>query len=669
MTEHSKEFQKGYGKELDKFCLPQDIREHFQIEKCLKDGQNCWTVKARDALLGRPCVIKWATGGNAANLEREYEILSELEKERLHGFPRAYRIVRDGEGAYFIREYIDGKSLFEITEETGGMPEGSVYELGRELCRMIQQLQDMEKPLIHRDIKPENIVLTETGEMYLVDFGTARRYREGGSGDTIVMGSRGTAAPEQYGYMQTDLRTDIYAVGRCLWYMAAGCYEEDALEQAPISRRLRRIIRKAAAFDPQKRYKSAAELEKALLGFKYGKRSLRLGGWLAAAFMVAACVCLYKAGFIPMLRPAESGHVTQEPEPVVSGDITGEPQSVAGGDTTGEPTAERVVFKEKLIEAAVRKQLNLSDEDVITEKMLKNVGSIRIVGQRILEPADDFQMRELVYINDEEILDQPGGGIRDLSDLKYMPNLTTLVLCNQEINDISPLEGTYIQTLALAENDIYDISPLKNIPGLEVLYLADNPAVDYGDLGGCTSLTYLNLDMLSIGNLHFLEKLKLTELSLLQVRIINDGLLPILSQRELKYLDINNVGDEESAIIRQMDNLQYLRCWGASNLLNLTYLEGMEGLKSIAIIGTMESLEGIERLPSLEEIYLNDTRITDLSPVLKASKLKTIRITGLSIEDYTPLAGNPSIVYVECLEAQKQEILKQIPHPDFVIRT
>ena len=642
MSRHSIEFEEMYNKELESFCLPGEIREYLRIERCLKEARDCWTVQARDIVLGRACVIKWARGGGADLLEREYEVLTELEKYRFHGFPHAYRLIKEEEGVYFIREYIAGKSLFEITEESGGLSEGDICGMGGELCRIIRQLQDLEKPLIHRDIKPENIIIAEDGEMYLVDLGTVRRYREGGSGDTVVLGSRETAAPEQYGYMQTDRRTDVYAVGRSLWYLAADCYEEEMLDQAPISRRLRKIIRKASAFDPQKRYKSAEALEKALRRCRYRRRRVRVRGCVLLA--AAVFVFLYATG-------------------ISDGKIADSTAGITGAATD----EESVVFKEKLIEKAVRKELKLGEQDVITERMLKNISSIRIVGTKILEPTDELTMRGALYINNEQFEDQPKGGIRDLSDISLMPNLYTLVLCNQEINDLTPLEGMYIQSLALAENMIYDISPLQKLGGLEELYIGNNPAIDYSDLSKCEKLFNLNMDMLTIGDLHFLENLHLKTLSLMSVKIVKDGMSPLLKSKGLELLCINNMGQEEAVVIRQMDELLYLRCWGGYDLPDLTFLGGMKKLNDLSLIGDVDSLDGIELLPNLEGIAIDNTHINDISPIMKASVLKRIKIDGARITDYTPLEKHPGIISVECGEAQKQEILKQIPDPGFAI--
>ena len=85
--------------------------------------------------------------------------------------------------------------------------------------------------MIHRDIKPENIVVTPGGEVVFIDFGTMRSYKKDGSRDTFVVGTRGTAAPEQYGYTQTDQRTDVYAIGQTMLYMVSESYEMNQLSE------------------------------------------------------------------------------------------------------------------------------------------------------------------------------------------------------------------------------------------------------------------------------------------------------------------------------------------------------------------------------------------------------------------------------------------------------
>lgn len=127
------------------------------------------------------------------------------------------------------------------------------------------QLHGCDPPVIHRDLKPQNIVLTPEGNLFLIDLGTVRAYREGVSHDTEFIGTRETAAPEQYGYRQTDCRTDIYALGVIYLYLLTGSMEllnTKALSQVPDD--CRSIIEKCTRMEPKERYASACQLEEAV---------------------------------------------------------------------------------------------------------------------------------------------------------------------------------------------------------------------------------------------------------------------------------------------------------------------------------------------------------------------------------------------------------------------
>ena len=107
-------------------------------------------------------------------------------------------------------------------------------------------------------------MVTPGGEVVFIDFGTMRSYKKDGSRDTFVVGTRGTAAPEQYGYIQTDQRTDVYAIGQTMLYMVSESYEMNQLSECAVSRRMKKIIEKACSFEPDKRYGDAAQLRRAV---------------------------------------------------------------------------------------------------------------------------------------------------------------------------------------------------------------------------------------------------------------------------------------------------------------------------------------------------------------------------------------------------------------------
>ena len=127
-------------------------------------------------------------------------------------------------------------------------------------CRILAQLHRAEPPIIHRDIKPGNIILTEDGTVKLLDMNAARQLSEGKEADTRLLGTAGYAAPEQYGFAQSDARTDIYAAGVLMNVLRTGCLPQEKLAGGS----LRRIVRKCTHIDPNRRYASAGELLAAL---------------------------------------------------------------------------------------------------------------------------------------------------------------------------------------------------------------------------------------------------------------------------------------------------------------------------------------------------------------------------------------------------------------------
>ena len=197
-------------------------------------------------------------------LRNEMEILEKLADRKLSGIPKAYRIFEENREVYLIREYIEGTPLAQMVLQKGEIPEMEICRISRKICRTAEQFQNPDNLMIHRDIKPENIVITPGGEAVFIDFGTMRSYKKDGSRDTFVVGTRGTAAPEQYGYTQTDQRTDVYAIGQTMLYMVSESYEMDQLSECNISRKLKKVIEKACSFEPDKRYTDASELSRAI---------------------------------------------------------------------------------------------------------------------------------------------------------------------------------------------------------------------------------------------------------------------------------------------------------------------------------------------------------------------------------------------------------------------
>lgn len=128
-------------------------------------------------------------------------------------FPRLYGIWEEGDACYLLEEYIAGKTLQEKLEEEALLREGQLTYYMTELCKALQVLHQMKPPVIHRDLKPENVIITGDGAVKLLDLDASREYKEKKERDTVFLGTREYASPEQFGFMQTDIRSDIYSWG------------------------------------------------------------------------------------------------------------------------------------------------------------------------------------------------------------------------------------------------------------------------------------------------------------------------------------------------------------------------------------------------------------------------------------------------------------------------
>lgn len=207
-------------------------------------------------------------------LVAETDILKKLSHPNL---PSIIDVIDTEESFIIIMDYIQGNSLNKALEEYGAQPQENVIAWAKQLCDVLNYLHTRTPAIIYRDMKPANVMLKPDGNVTLIDFGTAREYKEKNLADTTCLGTVGYAAPEQFGGMgQTDARTDIYCLGATLYHLVTGknpC--EPPYEIKPIrdinpglSAGLERIILKCTQRDPNDRYQSAAELMYALGHYK-----------------------------------------------------------------------------------------------------------------------------------------------------------------------------------------------------------------------------------------------------------------------------------------------------------------------------------------------------------------------------------------------------------------
>lgn len=198
----------------------------------------------------------------------ETNILKKLSHPHL---PSIVDVIDEKDSFLVVMDYVEGVSLASLLKHSGAQPWRDVAEWGRQLCDVLAYLHSRRPPIIYRDMKPDNVQLKPDGSVTLLDFGTAREYKYlGGEGsDTICLGTRGYAAPEQYGGMgETDPRTDIYCLGATLYHLLTGRspglppYEMKPIRQIDpaLPGGLEYIIDKCTQADPDQRYQSCQEL-------------------------------------------------------------------------------------------------------------------------------------------------------------------------------------------------------------------------------------------------------------------------------------------------------------------------------------------------------------------------------------------------------------------------
>jgi serine/threonine-protein kinase len=243
------------------------IDGRYKIIETIGKGGMSVVYKAINIKLNNVWTIKEVTLDPKAGIDflAEPNILKHLDHTAL---PRIVDIISEKNKLYIVMDYIDGTSLNVLLEQSMTIPEEKIVTWAKELCEVLRYLHSQPNPIIYRDMKPGNIMLTKEGKIKLIDFGIARQYKENSTADTVIIGTRGYAAPEQYGNHQTDVRTDIYSLGITLYHLVTGKGPNDPpYELVPVrdindklSQGIEYIIAKCTQQDPKQRYQKVDEL-------------------------------------------------------------------------------------------------------------------------------------------------------------------------------------------------------------------------------------------------------------------------------------------------------------------------------------------------------------------------------------------------------------------------
>src|SRR5947199_181492 len=206
-----------------------------------------------------------------AAFEREARLLGKLLHANL---PRIHDHFTENDRSYLVMDFIDGETLEEYLEKRGHdpLPVEQVLDWAEQLCDVLSYLHNHQPPIIFRDLKPANVMISESGHIFLIDFGIARLFKPGQSHDTVALGSPGYAAPEQYGKAQSTPRSDLYSLGALIHCLLTGddpserpFFFRPASQANPaVPHALEALLQRMLEMDAERRPASAQEVLQAL---------------------------------------------------------------------------------------------------------------------------------------------------------------------------------------------------------------------------------------------------------------------------------------------------------------------------------------------------------------------------------------------------------------------
>jgi len=236
----------------------------------------------------------------------DVSVYDALKYHNFSGIPKISELIHDGDHLIIIEEFVNGVTLGDYLEEHDDITLQEVLRILIRLCDILEPLHDCTPSMIHRDIKPSNIMIDTNGNPVLLDFDAMKVYNTSADRDTVLLGTAGYAAPEQYGFGQSDPRTDIYSLGILAREMAdklSGNAGSTIVNQRAEDH-FKKIVDKCVRIDPDDRFQSVDELRRQLVALSKreahrsfsNERSSKSQSWVPPGFrtrkpwkMIIAC--------------------------------------------------------------------------------------------------------------------------------------------------------------------------------------------------------------------------------------------------------------------------------------------------------------------------------------------------------------------------------------------
>lgn len=224
------------------------VSENFQVIRSLNESERGCVSLVRHKKTGGSFVLREYTGDGSA-----YRKLTGIKSAFL---PEVLEAAVEDDQVIVLEEFVSGDNMADILKGCL-FTEKETKKLSSDICNALYALHSCG--IVHRDVKPENIIIRGNTAV-LTDFDASRVFKNDQANDTVILGTTGYAAPEQYGISQTDARADIYSLGILMNIMLTGEHPSVRLAKGKFGR----LIRKCTVVSPSHRYPDVLHVLEAL---------------------------------------------------------------------------------------------------------------------------------------------------------------------------------------------------------------------------------------------------------------------------------------------------------------------------------------------------------------------------------------------------------------------
>lgn len=444
--------------------FPKELIEKYHVDECISVSNTSEVYLIKNRISHQKYILKIIKSLKSKGDLNEESLLKILKHK---GIPELIEHYTNGKYQFIIKTYFEGLSLYDYVMNQGGLDIKEVFHITEQLLDILSYLHIQSPPIINRDIKPQNIIYTPEKEVKLIDFDIARQFRQEERYDTVYLGTRDYAPPEQFGFCQTDQRTDIYSIGMLMFFLLTGHTEIKSIDTHIQGNKIKKLIEKCTAFSPKERYANVNQLRKAITYIKDTKRKVLryIKGVFCGIFILLLSV-----------------FVTKQQEDIQKIDST-----IVLTDEANIQETQIISFSDKNLENVIREVINKPTGDMF-------LSDVQMITSLDAESKNIESLEGIQYLSNLIVLGLWENDINDISPIKSLSQLEQLFLDGNNISDLKPLSMlNRVFNLGLGGNNIQDISPLANLANLQMLNISNNYISDLEPLLNINFLECLDL--------------------------------------------------------------------------------------------------------------------------------------------------------------------------------